>query len=221
MGKEKPGNGKPLKSFHWWQGLWRSVFGIDHDGAHWHVEVNFLDWDERVALYRNERQDRTQALPARFALDDGSTIEVRTSTYGIRRAHLVSPEGVEQQLVPVPGSAERWRADLERRRPGLSTTISVTSFLVLLAVIVLQVPQGLEWLADLSGEIAPELPENLAGLAGVLEQFSFTSPWHFGPMVNGIITVAGLLALLERALRLRYSWWLDGLEGMDGSWSGN
>lgn len=220
MSKEKPGNGRPLKAFHWWQGLWRSVFAIEHDDAHWHVEVNFLDWDERVALYRDGHQDRTQRLPARFGLDDGSRIEVRTSTYGIRRAHLVSPEGREQQLVPVPGSAERWRADLERRRPGLSTTISVTSFVVLLAVIVLQVPQGLEWLADLSDEVAPELPENLSGLVGVLGQFSFTSPWNLGSVLNTSITVAGLLALLERALRLRYSWWLDGLEGMDGAWSG-
>src|SRR5699024_1221 len=101
---------------------------------------------------------------------------------------------------------------------ALSRVISAGSFLVLLTVIILQVPQGIEWLANLGSEVAPTLPENLQGLAAVLDDFTFTSPWHLGGPINTVIFVAGLLALLERAMRLRYSWWLDGMEGMDGSW---
>ena len=218
MGREKPGNDQPLKPFRWWQGLWRSVFGIEHEGTRWDIDVDFLDWNERVALYRDGRQHRTQVLPARFKLDD-ATIEVRTSTWGMRRAHLVAADKREQQLTPVPGTSERWRADLERRRPGVSRAISVTSLLVLLSVIVLQLPQGIEWLADVSSEIAPGLPQSLEPMADLLEAFTFTSPWHLDGWVNTVLFVGGTLALLERALRLRYSWWLDGLEGMDGSWS--
>lgn len=221
MARERPGNHSPLKRFRVWQGLWRSLFGIDHDGARWDVDVNFLASDERVALYRDGRQERTQKLPARFELPDGARIEVRTSTYGVRRAHLVTPAGEEVQLTPARGTAERWRADLERRRPVLSRAISITSFVLLLTAVVIQVPQGIEWLARLGDEIAPALPENLAALATLLERFTFTSPWHLDSTGNTAVSVVALVALLERALRLRYAWWLDGLEGMDGSWSGS
>ncbi|HLS24795.1 MAG TPA: hypothetical protein VK063_02850 [Beutenbergiaceae bacterium] len=221
MGREQPGNGKRLKRFHVWQGLWRSVFGIDHDGARWDIDVNFLDADERVALYRDGRQERTQKLPARFELDDGARIEVRTSTYGIRRAHLIMPAGEEVQLTPAPGSAERWRANLEQRRPVLSRAISITSFVLLLAAVVIQLPQGIEWLAALGRELAPALPENLASVAALLERLTFTSPWHLDGTMNSIVGALGLAALLERALRLKYNWWLDGMEGLDGSWEGN
>lgn len=219
MGKEKPGNNTALKPFRWWQGLWRSVFGIDQGGTRWDIDVDFFDVKERVALYRDGRQVRTQVLPARFTLDDGATIEVRTSMWGMRRAHLVLARGGEQQLTPVRGSSERWRADLERRHPVVSRAISTTSLLVLLAVVTLQLPQGIEWLADVGSEISPALPENMDQVAAWFEAFSFTSPWHLDGVANTMLGIVGALALLERALRLRYSWWLDGLEGMDGSWS--
>src|SRR5690625_2873041 len=218
--KERPGNRSRLRRFHVWQGLWRSVFGIDHGGARWDIDVNFLDMDERVALYRDGRQERTQKLPARFELDDGARIEVRTSTYGIRRAHLITPAGEEVQLTPARGSAERLRADLEQRRPVLSRAISITSFVILLAAVVIQVPQGIEWLVTLGHELAPALPENLASVAALLERFTFTSPWHLEATANSIVGAAALAALLERALRLKYNWWLDGMEGLDGSWEG-
>lgn len=121
-------------------------------------------------------------------------------------------------LTPAPGSAERWRADLEWRRPRLSRTISAISFLVLLTSVVIGLPQGIEWLAALSSEIAPSLPENLDWAADWLQRFTFTSPWHLAGAANTALLLAGFAALLERALRLRYSWWLEGLDGFDGSW---
>lgn len=218
MGKEKPGNGKSLKPFRWWQGLWRSSFGINHDGARWDITVDFFDWDERIALYKDGRQDRTQVQPAKFTLDDGAVIEARTSFWGMRRAHLVTMEGNEQMLTPAPGSAERWRADLEQARPALSRTISIVSFLVLLTSVVVGLPQGIEWLAALSSQVAPNLPDNLNWAADWLDRFTFTSPWHLDGAANTVLLIAGVAAVLERALRLRYSWWLEGLDGFDGSW---
>lgn len=196
--KEKPGDGRPLKRYRPWQQLWRSVFGIEHRGARWDVDVDFFDWDGRVALYRDGRQDRSQKLPAAFELEDGSRIEVAVSSYGMRRAHLVTPEGRETQLAPAPGTLERRRADLHRTRPGLSHAISALSFLVLVAVIVIQLPQGAQWLGETTG------------------WYDFASPWSLDGTANTVIVVAGFVALIERALRMRYSWWLDGLEGLDG-----
>lgn len=198
MGKEKAGDGRQLKRFRPWQALWRSRFGIDHAGSRWDIDVNLFDPMERVALYRNGYQDRTQTLPAAFDLGDGAVIEVKASNYGLRRAHLILPGGVERQLIPARGSAEGWRADLERAHPVLSRVIAVVSVVVPLAVVVLQLSQGAQWVAEISG------------------WFDFRSPWQLGGAANTATAIAGGAALVERALRLRYDWWLDGLEGLDG-----
>src|SRR5689334_18386521 len=38
-----------------WAVLWRSAFGLRHGGHEYVVAVDFLDWDERIRLYRDGR----------------------------------------------------------------------------------------------------------------------------------------------------------------------
>lgn len=191
MTKETPGDGTMLRPMRWWHPLYRSVFGIAHGGAQWHIEVDFFDWDEKVALYRNGIQDRIQKGTSRFELPDGSRIDAAMSTYGMRRARLVEPGGTTHQLTPAEGTAERWRADLDRDRPRLSRTIGVASWTIVVIALLLQIPQLAELGAELSG------------------WYDFTSPVHLPAWMNTPLTIAGVLAGLERALRLRHNWLLD------------
>ena len=191
MAKETPGDGSMLTPLRKGQALYRSMFGIEHDGVRYDVDVNFFDWDEKVLLYRNGIQDRVQRGKSRFELPDGSQIEVALSTYGVRRAHLVLPDGSEQQLEPAPGSGERWRSDLERDHPGLSRALGVLSWAIVVVALILQLPQLAEVGADLTG------------------WYEFTSPVNLPAWMNTPLTVAGVLAGSERALRLRYHWLLD------------
>ena len=191
MAKETSGDGSTLPPMRAGQALHRSVLGIEHDGVRYDVDLDFFDWDEKVLLYRNGIQDRIQKGTSRFALPDGSHIEVALSTYGIRRAHLVLPDGTERQLEPAPGSGERWRADLERDHPGLSRTLGLVSWTIIVVALLLQVPQLIELGAEPTG------------------WYAFTSPVNLPARMNTPLTIAGVLAATERALRLRHNWLLD------------
>ncbi len=95
------------------------------------------------------------------------------------------------QLEGAPGTAERWRSDLDRDNPTLSRQLAAASWTVLVLALLLQVPQLLELVANGTG------------------WFSFTSPVTLPSSLNTPLTIAGALAGLERALRLRYHWLLD------------
>lgn len=171
--------------------LWRAVMGADHGGVRYDIDVDLWDPSERVRLYRDGIQYRVQPSPARFELDDGSRIEVAYSTFGLRRAHLVGADGTTRMLEPAPGTGERWRADLDRERPGLSRLISVLSWTVLAVALLVELPQLVEQVAQWTG------------------LFEFSSPVNAPPTVNGLLTVLGVVAGIERALRLRYNALLD------------
>lgn len=191
MRREKPGDGRELPPWRWWHALYRSVMGVEHAGARWHIDVDFFDWDEKVHLYRDHRQDRVQRGRARFELDDGARIEAAMSTYGLRRAHLVLPDGTERQLEPAPGTAERWRANLERDHPMLSRRVSIVSWTVLVVALALQVPQLLALGSTTTG------------------WYDLTAEISLPAWLNTPLFVAGVLAGVERALRLRYHWLID------------
>lgn len=191
MAKEKPGDGSALTPYRWWHLFSRSVLGIEHDGARWDVDVDFFSWDEGVVLYRDGLQDRVQRGKASFVLDDGARIEAALGNYGLRRARLVRTDGSERQLEPIPGTAERWRADLDRDHPALSRRLAMVSWTVLVLALVLQVPQLIELGAELTG------------------WYSFDSPVSLPSSLNTPLTVAGVLAGVERGLRLRYHWLID------------
>lgn len=191
MAKEKQGDGSRLPPWRWWHPLHRSVMGVEHGGSRWHIDVDFFDWDEKVHLYRDGRQDRVQRGKARFELPTGARIEAALSTYGLRRAHLVLPDGTERQLEPAPGTAERWRADLEREHPTVSQWLGRISWAVLVVALLLQLPQLVALVSTLTG------------------WFEFSSPVTLPGWLNTPLSVAGVLAGIERALRLRYHWLLD------------
>ncbi|WP_163543159.1 hypothetical protein [Occultella kanbiaonis] len=197
-GKNKPGDGSPLKPHRPWQIFTRSVFRIEHgspDRTHsYAVDVHYFDDEEKVALYRDGHQHLVATLPATFAVPGGA-IDVAVSTFGLTRMHLVPDSGQEQVLQPVPHSAEYWRAVFGRRHPRLSRWIGRAAIAVLLIGLVLFVPQLLELVSGID-----IVAENVG---------TFTSPISLPAWLNGTILVAGILASIERALTLRNHWLID------------
>ena len=123
----KPGDGRPLKRFRWWQMfLGRALLHLEPAAgagrpAAYSVDVRHMgsaETGEVVAhLYRDGRHHAASRVPAVFPVE-GGVIEVATSAFGVKRAHLVTDGGGERPLIPDPRSAEGRRARLERERPG-------------------------------------------------------------------------------------------------------
>lgn len=191
MSRGTEGDGSTLAAVGQAAPLWRTVMGTEHGGARYDIEVDLWDPSERVRLYRDGVQHRVQASPARFELGDGARIEVAYSTFGLKRAHLVTADGATRMLEPAPGTGERWRADLDRDRPGLSRAIAVVSWTVLVVALLVELPQ---------------LAEQAAQWTGL---FEFTSAVSAPRWVNILLTVSGVMAGIERALRLRYNVLID------------
>lgn len=193
---------RPVRGLQW---LWRTQFETEHDGSHYAVEADMFDPMERCILYRDGVRVAHQSSPARFHLgpeprpragaNDYPRIEVAMSMLGMKRAHLVLPSH-DVQLQPARGTAEAWRADLHRDRRGLSTLLAVVSFTILLAALLLELPQLLETITHLE-------------LFAQVSDWRFDSPVQLSREVNTAVSVAGIVAGLERALRLRHSWLLD------------
>lgn len=189
--KERRGDGSPLRALGRWHFVWRTVMGIDHAGVRWDIDVDFFDPSENVRLYRDGIQDRVQRGTADFDVGGGDRLEAAWSAYGLRRARLVLRDGTVRQLEPAHGTAERWRADLDANRPAASRLLSATSWTVLVLALVLQLPQLVQTVAE------------------VTHWFAFTAPVTLPAWLNTPMTVAGVLAAIERALRLRHHWLLD------------
>ncbi|MFH9733371.1 hypothetical protein [Streptomyces sp. NPDC017260] len=200
----KPGDGRPLKRFRWWQMLTRALFRlrlVNDDGRQtvYAVDVRHQNKSEghvRAHLYLDGRHHAESRVPAVFPVQ-GGTVEVRTSGFGLKRCHYVTTEGAEHQLVPDPASAEGRRARLDRAHPVLSRCTGVLSSLVLAIGLVLLILQ--------LAEQVTRAPEGVAQYVG-----TFVSPVDlpaWGNVAVGLVTAA---ASTERALRLRYNWLLDG-----------
>lgn len=203
MKRVKPGDGRPLQRYRWWQPLSRALLhlslpGVDGQAQTWSVDVRLWgesDGEVRARLYCDGLEHSWSKLPAVFAVPGGS-VEVEASTYGLKRCHYVPDHGSERQLVPDPASAEGRRAQLERQRPRLSRTIGVVSVAVLVVAIILGVPQIVEQVSHI-----PPVAERLG---------TFDSPISLPAWLNITLGVVTVLASFERALRLRYHWLLDG-----------
>lgn len=204
----KPGDGHALQRYRWWQPLSRALLHTqlrEDDGTEhrWSVDVRLWgDSDGEVVaqLYRDDLNVARSKLPATFDVP-GGTIEVAASTFGLRRCHHVDAAGNAHQLVPDASSAEGRRARLERTSPGASRLVGAVSVLILIAALVLGLPQTIEQITRI-----PPIAEHL----GV-----FVSPIRLPGWANVALGVATVLASTERALRLRYHWLLDG-GGFDG-----
>ncbi|MFG2022183.1 hypothetical protein [Streptomyces sp. NPDC048825] len=203
----KPGDGRPLKRFRWWQMLTRALFHlrlVNDDGRQtvYAVEVKHQNQSEgyvKAHLYLDGRHHAESKVPAVFPVQ-GGTVEVRTSGFGLKRCHYVTAEGSEHQLVPDPASAEGRRARLDRSHPALSRCIGFLSVIVLVIGLVLLILQ--------LAEQVTRAPEGVAQYVG-----TFTSPIDLPAWGNAVVGLVTVAASTERALRLRYSRLLDGGAG--------
>ena len=145
-----PGDGHALKPFRPWHLLARSLFYAPLETAHgepklYAVDVNYFDWDDKADLYLNGVHHAQAKLPAEFPVDGGS-IQVATTTYGLKRMHYVDRTGQARVLTPDPASAEGLRAKLARRSPGLSRLIGLLAVIILLTLLPLSLLQLIEML---------------------------------------------------------------------------
>lgn len=188
MGRPRcPERFEPVRGWAW---LWRGAYETEHAGSTWTVDVDFFDWGERIGLYRDGVRVDERRSTARFSLPDGARVEARLSTFGMRRVHLVDA-GHEQQLRPLPGTGEAWRAALARHRPRAARALSVLSWTVLAVALLTQVPGWVDGAAGVLGA------EPVVGL-------------ELPGWLDVALTVGGVLAGLERALAMRWNRWLDG-----------
>jgi hypothetical protein len=192
-----------LQRFRWWQLPSRSLFSLTLARAGggrtvYAVDVRPAgDQDGRVRadLYLDGRLTARSKVPVVFPVD-GGVIEVAATTFGLKRCHYVTPDGREQQLVPDPGSAAGRRARLEADHPDLSRVIGVVSVLML----VLGVGVVLLEFVDVVGRIPP-----------VVDRYGgFEAPVQLPLWLTIALGCAAVVASVERGLRLRYHWLLDG-----------
>ena len=171
---------KPLGGF---DVLFKGRFETRHGGHTWTLDVDFLDFGEKLRLYRDGVAVEEKKSPAKFPVGPGATIEASMGVFGMRQVELLA-DGETTQLSPVDGTLEAWRLGLERDRPRLSRAIGGLSWVVLVVAAV----TGLIELVELTGVDLPvTLPKTLATLIGV----------------------AALFAAVERALRFKSNRWLD------------
>jgi hypothetical protein len=198
----RPGDGRPLKRFRWWQVLTRSLLYLPPGPGRsvaYAVDVRHLrseneGGDTGAHLYRDGRLQARSVLPAVFTVE-GGTIEVAATAFGLRRCHYVSADGAEQQLVPDPRSAEGRRARLDREHRVLSRWIGAISLVLLVGSLLLGIPQ---------------LIESLSRIPPVAERWgTFTSPLDLPAWSTIGFGIIAAIASTERALRLRYNALLD------------
>ncbi|GAB7051383.1 hypothetical protein [Catenuloplanes indicus] len=191
----RPGSGRPLKRFRWWQPLSRSLLYLTLPDAVYAVDVRHWRSDDdgyaKVYLYRDGLQLAESRVPAILPVP-GGVIEVDVSGFGLRRCHYVTDAGAEFQLVPDPRSAEGRRARFARRHPVLSRGLGAISLVLLIVSLGLTLPQ---------------LAEPILRVPPLEDRFgTYTSPIDLPVWLNVALGVAVVLASTERALRLRYSW---------------
>jgi hypothetical protein len=202
----KPGDGRPLKPFRWWQMTTRSVLSIslptpDVLGparSTYTVEVKHggdAETGEIMAsLYRNGRHEAVSKVPAHFPVPGGH-IDVRTSEAGMRRAHFIAEDGTEQRLEPDPNSGEGRRMQFEREHPTASRWVGAASIVLLLIGLGLNLVQVAEPLSEI-----PSIADTIG---------TFESPIQLPLWLNITLALGAAAAATERAMRMRHHWLLD------------
>lgn len=200
----KSGDGHALPRFRWWQLLGRALYYLRLDDGYggqnvYAVDVRHNRTDSsgyaNADLYIDGRHHARSRMPAAFPVPGGK-IEVKKSGFGLKRCHYVTADGTAHQLQPDRVSAEGRRAHLDRAHPAVSRGVSFFSTIVLLASLAVLIMQLLEKLTQ---------PAPIAAHIG-----TFTSPIDLPVWLNIAVGALAAAASTERALRLRYSWLLDG-----------
>src|SRR5690606_8310247 len=110
--------------------------------------------DERIHLYRDGLQVGSARRKATFVIDDDVRIEAAVSKLGMKYVRARSRgTRAPQPLAPAQGTAEAWRARVDREHPAASRAVGLVATLVLVAVLALEVPQ----LINLIGLFAPHI----------------------------------------------------------------
>lgn len=149
-----------------------------------------------VHVYIDGRHTAQSPLPALIPVE-GGVIEVTVTEAGIRRAHYLPDGAAPRQLTPHPKSAIGRRLQFDRDHPVLGRWVGAISIALLVTGVGLNVLQLLEPIS----QIEP-----------IAERFGrFESPIHLPLWLNIALGFGAGLASTERALRLRFRWWLDGL----------
>ncbi|WP_075731588.1 hypothetical protein [Streptomyces acidiscabies] len=199
----KPGDGRELRGFRWWQLPLRALFWLRLSGTDGPARTYTLDVRHRARLdnskirahlFLDGRHVAESKLPAVFPVQ-GGVIEVAMSNFGLKRCHYRPTTGQPRQLTPDAASAEGRRARLDANHPALSRGIGVLSVLLLLVGV---------------GLNALQLAGPLSQIPPVAERVgTFTSPVRLPLWLNLALGAGAVLASMERALRLRYSPLLD------------
>ncbi len=200
--RAKPGDGSRLPAYRSWQLFSRSLFSVelgDATGRHvFAVDVRHgRDSSSRkrpAALYRDGVQVQAANLPVAFPVP-GGVIEVAVSLYGVKRMHLVHDDGREQVLRPDPRSAEGRRTRFDQRFPRTSAAIGAAGLVVLLV--------GLAVALSVAAEQITRVEVVAAHLG------TFTSPVRLPDWAKFALAAAGVLAAIDRALRLKSTWMAD------------
>ncbi|KZF03064.1 hypothetical protein A2J04_06660 [Rhodococcus sp. EPR-279] len=200
----EPGDGRTLQGFKWWQLPGRALFRLQGDPENRYVidyAVDVRHWQNqgsggvKAELFRDGKQVAKSKIPATFVVE-GGTIEVAMSGVGMKRCHFVTDYGRELPLRPDPASAEGRRARLDGKHPNASRLIGFTSVVMLLIGLVL---------------LALQLVEPISQIPPIVESVgSFTSPVDLPLWLNIALGVGAAVGSIERSLRLRYHWLLDG-----------
>ncbi len=114
----KPGDGRPLKRFRWWQMLTRALFHLrlmSDDGRQtvYTVDVRHQKQSSnghvKAHLYLDGRLHAVSRVPAVFPVQ-GGTVEVRASNFGLKRCHYVTaggPSSSSSRILPPPRGTVR------------------------------------------------------------------------------------------------------------------
>lgn len=203
------GDGRPLKPFRLWHVIERSLFYLDLDEGQGSVRRYAVDvdhfgdgWDATAQLYRDGRQELRAPLPNAFTVPGGEIV-VEATFYGLKKMQYEPHHGKPETLRPDRLSSEGLRARFGRRYPRLSRIIGWAAIAVLLASLVLAIPQLLQLISQVD----------------IVSQYfgTFSSPFTLSAEANTALAVAGVLAATERALTLRNHWLID----LETGWFGD
>lgn len=181
---------KELRPPGFWENLVRGRFEIEHDGALFVVDSLYLDFDERIRLYRNGQLVETARRRASWEIGGGSRIEAEVSQVGMKYARFRAAGSKEtESLRPSPGTPEAWRAKVDRTHPVASRVTAIAATVALIAVLLIEIPQLVNLIGGWANFRVPalELPV-----------------W-----INVVLIVIAAAAAIERSLSMRYNPLLD------------
>lgn len=178
--------------------LRHGLYGIEHRGEYWVVEVDYFDVTETITIFCDGTEVAKGKSPFRHQVAPGVWIEAAMALYSMKRAHLVDEvTGSEIALTPLEGTAEDKRLRFEKQYPLASKTIAVAAWIILFIALVTQIPNLLNSLSNLADTMS--LPVSLPKVP------TFNLPdW-----LNCALGVMGIAAGLDRGLRMKHNPLLD------------